>query len=85
MVLFRLAEKLLSSVDMLIQEGQYSKLKAEVQYWLKLSVSLFSAETEIWHFGYGNNKVISPSIPSGYFAYGPGIYSVEFDFCHKNY
>ena len=49
-----------------------------------LNYFVFSAETEVWQLSNGNNKVINPTLPSGHFGVGIGIYPVNFDYCRKN-
>ena len=43
----------------------------------------FSAVTEVWELSNGNNKVINPTLPTGDYAKGIGIYAVDFDYCRK--
>ena len=38
-------------------------------------------ETEIWNFTSGSQKEVNPTLPSGLFVYGIGLYLVPFDFC----
>ena len=38
-----------------------------------------SLETEVWELENGNNKVITPTLT--YYAYGNGLYAVDFNFC----
>ena len=44
----------------------------------------FSAETEVWELSNENNKIINPTLSSGYYERGMGIYPVDFDYCRKN-
>ena len=43
----------------------------------------FSAETEVWEFETGTNNIIGATLENNYYAYGIGLYAVNFDFCRK--
>ena len=45
---------------------------------------VFSAETEVWQFPNGNNKIINPTLGTNTYRIGIGIYPVDFDYCRKN-
>ena len=49
-----------------------------------LNQSEFSeAVTEVWELVDENNKVITPSLANGQYAYGIALFPVNSDFCKK--
>ena len=82
----QLVIKQLSSVELQNLESKCQKLSFEVISTRANSLmkSLnFSAETELWQFSNGNNKVIN-TLRSADFIFGIGIYPVNSDYCRKN-
>ena len=43
--------------------------------------TLSDAETEIWDFINGSNRLIDPTLGDREYMYGIGLYIVPFDFC----
>ena len=40
-------------------------------------------QTEVWDLETGFNKMINPILPNYHFAYGIGLFAVDFNFCQK--
>ena len=39
--------------------------------------------TEVWNLENGNSKIIEPTLPRWYYAFGIGLYPVDPNFCQK--
>jgi len=47
------------------------------------AISGLYAETEVWEFETGDNNIIGATLQNNNYAYGIGLYAVNFDFCRK--
>ena len=45
--------------------------------------TIFRLDTEIWDFESTKTEIINPTLTSGHYAYGMGLFTVEAGFCNK--
>ena len=79
-----MAQSILELKQWLLEERQFLAFSKNIFWnWNSIISKLFSAETEVWEFETGDNNIIGATLENNSYAYGIGLYTINFDFCRK--